>query len=135
MGAWGVRAFENDAAVDWTYELDDVDDLSAVERALAEVEEAGADYLELDAGANALAACEVLARLRGARGYTDPYTETADAWVASHSLTPSPDVVARGAAAIDRVLGPDCELAELWAEADDTEWRRAVEELRSRLLA
>ena len=135
MGAWGVRAFENDSAVDWTYELTDVDDLSAIERVFAEVEETGADYLELDVGADALAACEVLARLRGAQGYADPYTETVDVWVASHPLAPSPALVAQATAVIDRVLGPDSELSELWAEADGSEWREAVDELRGRLLA
>ena len=135
MGAWGVRAFENDTAGDWAYELADVDDLSAVEQALGEVEEAGTGYLEQDAAANALAACELLARLRGQRGYSDPSTESVDAWVASHRITASSEQVARAVAVLDRVLAPDSELCELWDETDGSEWRMAVGELRSRLQA
>jgi hypothetical protein len=41
MGAWGVPAFDNDAANDWAYELEEVHDLSLVETALDEVIAAG----------------------------------------------------------------------------------------------
>lgn len=135
MGAWGVRAFENDAAGDWSFELTEVDDLSLVEAAFEEVEAVGADYLEADAAANALAACEVLARLRGNTGYSDSSTEPVDSWVASHPQTPSPELIARGTAAIDRLLGSDSELRELWEESDPDAWRGAVGELRDRLQA
>ncbi len=63
MGAWGVLAFDNDEANDWAYELEETGDLSAVQSALAAVDAAGADYLDGDTASEALAACEVLARL------------------------------------------------------------------------
>ncbi len=135
MGAWGVRAFEDDAAADWAFELSACDDLSAVEDAFAEVEAVGAGYLEVDAAVIALAACEVLARLQGRQGYSDPYTEPADVWVASHPIAPPPELIARASAAIDRVLAPDSELREVWDEADGEAWRAAVEELRGRVQA
>jgi hypothetical protein len=68
MGAWGELAFDNDAANDWAYGLDDVDDLSLVESALQVIEAVGSGYLDQDIACNALAACEVLARLRGKPG-------------------------------------------------------------------
>jgi hypothetical protein len=70
VGAWGELAFDNDAANDWAYGLDDVNDLSLVESAFAELEAVGSAYLDQDLACNALAACEVLARLRGQPGYT-----------------------------------------------------------------
>ncbi len=70
MGAWGVLAFDNDTANDWAYGLDGVDDLGLVESAFDEVAEVGGDDLDSDLACNALAACEVLARLRGRPGYT-----------------------------------------------------------------
>ena len=135
MGAWGVRAFDNDTASDWVIELAEVDDLSLVEEALTEAESVADDYLELDAACNALAACEVLARLRGSPGYSDSSTEPVDAWVASHAMTPTPALLARAVAVTERVLAPDSELSELWEEGDSARWRQAVGELRGRLLA
>src|SRR5690606_30203174 len=109
MGAWGVLAFDNDDANDWAYGLDDVADLSLVESAFQAVEEAGED-LEAPDAANALAACEVLARLRGKPGYTDAYTEKVDQWVADHPLSPSPALLRWADAVIDRILSEDSEL-------------------------
>lgn len=133
MGAWGVLAFDNDAANDWAYDLEETTDLTLVGSALDEVIGAGGEYLDSDLACNALAACEVLARLRGRAGYTNAYTETVDRWVAMHPIVPSAEVLSRASAAIDRILADDSELGELWDEVGGEEWRAAVEELRRRL--
>jgi hypothetical protein len=133
MGDWGALAFDNDDANDWACGLDDVDDLSLVESAFAELEAAGSGYLEGGLACNALAACEVIARLRGHPGYTDAYTEKVDKWVASHRIQPPAQTINRGVAAIDRILGKDSELRELWEDADPEPWRIAVADLRRRL--
>jgi hypothetical protein len=134
MGAWGVLAFDNDDAGDWAYGLEEVDDLSLVESAFEVVERAG-DYLEAPDASNALAACEVIARLQGKPGYTNAYTETADNWVAAHPMKPSVKLVVRAEAVIDRILGENSELAELWRESEEADaWVAAVEELRERVL-
>lgn len=133
MGAWGVLAFDNDDANDWAYELEDADDLSVVESAFEAVEEAE-DELEAPEGRNALAACEVLARLNGKPGYKNTWTEKVDEWVAAHRLKPSAALLKRANAAIDRVLGEGSELKELWAESGENKaWLAAVEDLRKRL--
>lgn len=133
MGAWGELAFDNDSANDWAYGLDDVDDLSLVESAFDELEEVGDDYLDQDVACNALAACEVIARLRGNAGYKNAFTEKVDEWVTAHKLKPSPALVARASAAIDRILAEDSELRELWEQGDGGEkWRASVEDLRRR---
>jgi hypothetical protein len=134
MGAWGQLAFDNDTANDWAYGLEDVDDLSLVEAAFDELEEVGADYLDSDIACNALGACEVLARLVGHSGYTNVYTEKVDQWVAAHQLKPSPTLLKRASAAIDRILADDSELRELWEEGDEGDvWRQSVEDLRVRI--
>jgi hypothetical protein len=135
MGAWGVLAFDNDTANDWAYGLDDVADLSLVKSAFDEVADVGDDYLDQDLACNALAACEVLARLRGKPGYRNAYTEKVDEWVAAHKHVPPPRLLARASAVIDRILGEQSELRELWDEGDGTEWREAMEDLRQRLRA
>ena len=133
MGAWGALAFNNDEANDWAYDLEDAADLSIVAKAFAEVERGG--YVESPTASEALAACEVLARLKGRPGYANAYTEKVDKWVAAHRINPPPELVSRGNAAIDRVLGDDSELRELWAEAGDQDWLAAVADLRARLMA
>jgi hypothetical protein len=130
-----VLAFDNDDANDWALDLDGVSDLSLVESAFEQVEAVGSSgYLEQGLACNALAACEVLGRLRGQLGYTNAYTEKVDKWVAAHRIDPPIGLVTRGAAAIVRILGPGSELRDLWEEAGDEDWRAAVVELRSRIL-
>ena len=56
MGAWGPGSFENDAALDWAWELDEDLDASALRRALAAVYDGKTDE-------EAVAAAEVVAAL------------------------------------------------------------------------
>ena len=79
----------------------------------------------------------MLARLQGNFGYRNAYTENVDQWVEAHPIKPTAPMLARAVAAIDRVLGENSELRELWnesAEGGDT-WRTGVEDLRRRLSA
>jgi hypothetical protein len=136
MGAWGELAFDNDSANDWAYGLDEIDDLSLVESAFDELEEVGGEYLDQDIACNALAACEVLARLQGNPGYKNAYTEKVDQWVAAHKLRPTSELLKRASAAIDRIIADNSELRDLWDETDDAEkWRTALADLRLRLRA
>ena len=48
-------------------------------------------------------------------------------------MIPSPTLLARANAAIERILGEKSELRELWQEGDDAEWQGAVADLRRRL--
>jgi hypothetical protein len=135
MGAWGVLAFDNDDANDWAYGLDDVADLSLVESAFAAIEQAG-NYLEAPEACNALAACEVLARLQGNPGYQNAYTEKVDEWIAAHPSKPSPALIPRASAVIDRILAENSELRELWNESEEcAQWLASVEDLRGRMRA
>ncbi|MEA3308039.1 MAG: DUF4259 domain-containing protein [Chloroflexota bacterium] len=134
MGAWGVNTFDNDTACDWKYELQDIDDLSLVRKTLTRVLAVGNEYLDSDAACEGLAACEVIARLKGNWGIRDAYTESLDQWVENHPIEPPTDLVNQALAAIDRVLTVPSELMELWDEGgENKEWHDAVEDLRSRV--
>lgn len=133
MGAWGEKAFDNDEASDWSYDLEERSDLALVEAALYWVERARGE-LDRDGAVEALAACEVLARLQGRHGYRDAYTENVDMWCTTHAaLVVTPALIGRALAVIDRVLGPSSELAALWDEADGARWRASVADLRARV--
>jgi hypothetical protein len=103
MGAWDVDSFGNDTACDWAYDLEDATDLSYVREALDAVLEVGDEYLDSDEACMALAACEVLARLKGNWGKRNAYSETVDKWVESHPQTPPADLIQTALSAIDRV--------------------------------
>jgi len=119
MGAWGMDTFENDSACDWSYDLEDFDDLELVEQVIAAVLDLGPDDVGADVATQALAACDVVARLKGRFGVRDAYTESVDAWVARHRLAPSPKLVARAPAVVDRVVARPSELLELWEEGGE----------------
>jgi hypothetical protein len=135
MGAWGVRTFDNDSANDWACELEGVEDLRLVDSTFRELEELGDEYIDRDVACVALAACEVIARLRKNFGYRDASTEKVDEWVAAHPIPVPPELIVRAQGVIARILGEDSELRELWDDAGANAWEAAVADLRSRLTA
>jgi hypothetical protein len=136
MGTWGIGTFENDTACDWAYELEKVKDLSVIERALDEVLNVGAEYLDSHEAVEALAAAEVIARLKGNPGIGCGYTETVDQWVETNRLAPPQALIEKSLKAIERVLFRPSELLELWGETEDfTVWEESVKDLSKRLSA
>jgi hypothetical protein len=131
MGAWSAESFGNDTACDWSYGLEDVDDLSLVGQSFEAVLDEGDEYLDSDVACEAIAACEVIARLKGNWGRRDSYSEPVDQWVESHKIIPPDNLVQTALAVIGRILGPDSELRELWE--DSSEWPKAMEDLRARV--
>src|SRR5687768_861923 len=102
MGTWSMGSFGNDTACDWSYGLNEVHDLSYVESALDRVLEPGpGTAVSIDDAQSAVAAAEIVARLKGHWGEEDPYSETADTWIRSHPLTPPPAVVSKAVAALE----------------------------------
>ena len=135
MGAWAHDTFDNDMACDWAFGLEEVNDLSLVKRAIASVLETEDDYLDANVSCEGLAACEVIARLKGNWGARNAYTEPVDKWVASHPIAVSPALVDQATAVIDRVLSPPSELLDLWEDGKEPqEWHNAVSNLRARVI-
>ena len=135
MGTWAHDTFDNDTACDWAYDLEKVSDLSFVMLALSRVIETGNDHLDADVACEGLAACEVIARLKGNWGARNAYTEPVDNWVNTHAIPVSSALAEQAAAVIDRVLSPPSELLELWQDGKDPqEWHSAVSNLRARVI-
>lgn len=128
MGAWGTGAFENDTACDWYGDLVDAEDLSLVQNTLSSVEDAEDDELDANLGYEALAACEVIARLQGRGGRK---AEVVDQWCARIRVKPSPQLVRLATHVIDRVASDGSELAALWQ--GDQSWKHSVQDLRKRV--
>ena len=132
MGAWGTGSFENDAASDWFYLVEEAVDpgvviMSALDDALAE-----AGDLELDAASTAIAAGELSASCAGE--VADHLPDHIGRWVSEHPHEPHADEIEQAVQAVERVRA-DSELRELWEEdrGPDNAWLRAVDDLLARL--
>jgi hypothetical protein len=132
MGAWGEKAFENDSALDWFNDLEaeGVEALRHLLESVAETDEE--DYLDIDDGAAAIAAAEIVAAARG-RG-RDRLTEPVIAWLDASGDELVEEDLLLAAAAIERVVGASSELRELWEEGGTDSPRHAdVRTLLTRL--
>jgi hypothetical protein len=124
MGTWGRGAFDNDAASDWSSDLTDAGDLSLVEDTLSSAEEAEEDELDLDLACEAIAACEVVARLRERGNRQSSNMDEIDQWLRSIAAKPSPSMVRSATNVLDRVARSS-ELAPLRDSARDLRKRVA----------
>lgn len=129
MGAWGFQAFENDDALDW---------LEVLEAGGAEVVRQGLDtvadgYIEAPDGSVAVAAAEITAAAQG-----NPHGELPEnvaTWVTAHGAELTAEDAQLALEAVERVAGEESELAELWDEADEPEWKESLDNLSERLRA
>lgn len=135
MGTWDVDSFGNDTACDWSYGLEKAKDLSYVEQTLDAVLDCGSDQaVPAEAAECAVAAAEVIARLKGNWGLQNSYSETTDKWVRSHRIKPSPALITKALQALERIVVSPSDLLGLWQEGeDDGGWVDAVAELKGRV--
>ncbi|AFL74297.1 DUF4259 domain-containing protein [Thiocystis violascens] len=134
MGAWSHEPFGNDDANDWAHGLEDANDLSLIESALDNALEAE-EYLEAPEASEAVAAVEVVAKLLGKGTQTDSYTEKVDEWVKSVSARPDAALIAKARRTLERVLGENSELRELWEESGAEDWLDSIRSLQSAISA
>lgn len=129
MGAWGFQAFENDDALDWLIELE-AGGATAVREGLTV---AGDGYLEAPDGSVAVAAAEITAAAQGSPPGDLP--EDVATWVSAHGAELTREDVHLALVAVERVAGEESELAELWDDADEPEWKESLDNLSGRLRA
>jgi hypothetical protein len=134
MGAWGTGSFDNDDACDWAADFVEIGALSYVRRVLERVvATSGEEYLCAPISSKALAACEVIARLKGNWGTRNSCSTDVDDWVLANPSEPSADMVQLALHAIDRIVTAQSELMELWDESKPSDWHMIVADLRERV--
>ena len=132
MGAWVIGNFDNDAAGDWAFELEECSDLTAIENAIEAVFKY--QYLDVDTACEALAAIDTLARLRGNFGQQTPYTENVDEWVSTQKLTPPDALIQKAVKAAQIIMSEGSEVYELWSETEALDaWKKEVEDVIKRV--
>jgi len=131
MGAWSEESFGNDMACDWAGMFSESPSIRMVEETI-DVVLNEAEYLESDEACECIAACEVVARLKGNWGLRDAYSESIDRWVETSNEKPDFNLVDK---AIDRIMSENSELLELWSDSDDflKSWKMRMDDLRARV--
>jgi hypothetical protein len=133
MGTWAIDSFGNDDAADWLCDLTEQSDLGLVLETIERVLAADG-YLEAPEAAQALAAIEVVAAAMGRPTENAQGEDDLMAWITKVRPVVDPLLISNATQAIDRILGPESELRELWEEVEEFgEWQKEVESLRSRL--
>lgn len=130
MGAWGVKSFENDDALDWINELQEVDDSSLIEETLKGILDRGDEYLEAPEASRAIAAAEIVA---AANNTTTPdLPEDAKQWIRLHPIE-SKGIIQLASRVIRRIKTAS-EIKDLWEMSDyRLEWSTVINDLEMRL--
>lgn len=128
MGTWGNGPFDDDAASDWAWELEEATDWGVVDVALRSAVDVGANrYLGATAGQIAWAAAAVVAAV------DDPSISLPDEisdWLRRLGAARPREARALAVEALRRVLGEKSELVELWRESGEEDvWRARVEDV------
>lgn len=135
MGTWAIHSFGNDDAADLVGDLVERDDLGSAQEAIARAASAS-DYLEAPDAQRGIAACEVIAAALGRPSPAAQEEEELLAWIARVNPSPDSETISQALQAVDRVLGPNSELRELWKESPEFgDWQSNVKGLRARLQA
>src|SRR5690606_21918516 len=118
-------------AADFLADLTEQRDLALARQAIAQVI-AAEDYLEAPEASQAIAAAEAIAAALGRPTAAGLAEEDLMSWIAKVKPTTDPSLASEAARALDRILGPDSELLELWEESDELDdWRAGVVTLRA----
>ncbi len=131
MGAWDYGNFENDDLLDWLDDFVETEDpIGFITYALQALDEP-TGYLDVDLCLEALAACEVIAALKGAPSPELP--ESVQDWVQAHQFEEVQHLRASALRAIGQVT-TESELKNLWEDSDDySSWLAVQTDLQARL--
>jgi hypothetical protein len=133
VGAWGTASFENDAASDWFLRVEEAVDPGAVIASAIDHALGDADYLELDAACEAIAAAELSASCAGQAPARLP--DRVRGWVDANPHQPHDSEIEQAVQAVSRVRA-ESELRALWDEAVEGQeigWLREIGDLIARL--
>jgi len=125
MGTWGAGLFENDDAADWMSELLEGAD---IDEALTPPV---GTYIDIDAGARALVAAEVVAAINGHP--SSDFSAEARSYVAEQKMKPSKRRTRQALHVLDDVRSDGSELKGLWDDSCEKGWFANVRDLRKRL--
>jgi uncharacterized protein DUF4259 len=130
---WGAASFENEAASEWFDLVEEAVDPGAVIAAAIDYAVAEADYLDLRASSEAIAAAELSASCAGRAAARLP--DGVRRWVDGHPHQPHDSETDQAVQALQRVRA-ESDLREHWdqtAEGEENPWLHEVDDLIARL--
>jgi hypothetical protein len=130
--AWGTASFENDSASDWFLLVEEAVEPGAVIASALDTALGDADYLDLGAACEAIAAAELVA---ACAGHPDRLPDHVRRWVDGHPHVPHDSEIDQAVLAVQRV-SVESELRELWNEDVDGRggrWLGEIDDLIARL--
>ncbi|HEX2898908.1 MAG TPA: DUF4259 domain-containing protein [Bacteroidia bacterium] len=133
MGAWDFGFFDNDGALDWVDELEDSENPKAFfKRAFADALKS--TYLDQDGAHAVTVSAGYIDFILNGTHYGEDH-EILLGFVARHPKLKVDDLRGEAVKALQKVIGPDSELNQLWAEAKDdhAKWRGTIQDLIARL--
>lgn len=132
MDIWGTGPMENEAGAAFAREVTQ-DGAFALAEAFDVALDPDTAFLAAEEGHRTLAAAEILAAVLD--GDTGNVTSAElRVWIQDADDADLAPLRALAREAVARVLGPDSELPDLWADsADADDWQKSVQDLRSRL--
>lgn len=129
MNTWGTAAFDNDAAKMFVQEVLE-DGAFALQEAWEVVLDPDTDFVAEEEGARAVAAAEILAAHISGDTATIFDAALRD-WLGSLEAGELEPMRELASESLERVAGPNSDLPEFWAEAEDGEvWTGNVARLR-----
>ena len=134
MGTWDYNNFNNDDAAGFIFEVIDLGLEKVIEIISVVAKTKESDYLEAPMGSAALVVIEIMAAIIGKQSKDFP--EALEEWL-KHNKDTSIDenIILISQKAIDRIMGNQSEIKELWQESDDyVKWCGAIEDLRIRIM-
>jgi hypothetical protein len=133
MGAWDYGFFDNDTALDWVDELEDSDNPKAFfKKAFSNALKSG--YLDQDDAHAVTVSAAYIDHILNGTHYGEDNEILVD-FVAAHPRLKVDDLRADAVKALQKVIGSESELNELWSEnkEDYPHWKSTIEELIKRL--
>ncbi|MFC4636852.1 DUF4259 domain-containing protein [Deinococcus hohokamensis] len=131
MKVWGTGPFDNEVGAAFAQEVQQDGPLALAE-AFEVALDPDTDFLAAEEGHRVLAAAQILVSVL--TGDTAPLTDAGlRAWVQGvprADLLPLRDLARE---ALDRTLGPDSDLPDLWEDEDAQVWQGTVQSLQSHL--
>lgn len=136
MGAWGSEVYGNDDALELVDEVIGGGGVERLRAAFAHVLKTGDDYLEAPEAAQAVAAADIVSRLRGRNVPADTGVPELQEWLEGVDFFAAPAVVEEAGRALERVVKAPSELVELWTERGelDAAWANQVWRIAGRLV-
>lgn len=122
MGVWDSGSFGNDTALDFVSDLTDVAQIPGI----LEKFDQSTGSLDADDASIILAACDLVAAAIG-----NPSDDLPD--IPNFANEDIPSALLKTAKSSIKRVREQSELADLWAEDDDTEWQAALDDLLIRL--